>query len=492
MKGSNGKGFQSIWSQAKVKRSVAVLAGAILTAGGVFFAGHQYVGANKVPFYRVYMEGQEIGTVRKQEDLTAFYKQKQQSLEQQYPEANIEIDTDGITAVLDQAYKADEQMELGDAIAVLDKRLVPTSAGIEIKVNGHVVGLVKDQATANQVLQQVKSKYLPQTAVPAMKLQRTAYIPNTKSDDSAPEGIVESSAIMEKVVRNSVETTPSKIMTAEAVVQRLTEKKQISTTYEVQDGDTVGSIAKRTGTSEHVLFTMNPGIQETRLKIGSELKLSVPDSLVTVKTVERISTEAASEPFVEVRKTNELNQGTSKVVAAGVNGRKLMTFRVVKENGQVVGRQFISQQVTQAAQPKVVLQGTKVIAKVKAASISSGLFAWPVSGHSITSKFGVRWNKLHKGLDIISSNRSILAADSGRVTFAGTRNGYGNCIVISHGNGYETLYGHLSKISVRQGERVDQGDRIGTMGDTGHSFGIHLHFEIHKNGTLQNPVKYLN
>ncbi|MEI0736764.1 M23 family metallopeptidase [Paenibacillus sp. JTLBN-2024] len=65
-------------------------------------------------------------------------------------------------------------------------------------------------------------------------------------------------------------------------------------------------------------------------------------------------------------------------------------------------------------------------------------------------------------------------------------------MIISHGNGYETLYGHLRSISTHTGARVDQGDPIGIMGSTGHSTGTHLHFEIHKNGSIQNPMKYLN
>ncbi|MNM72086.1 Murein DD-endopeptidase MepM [compost metagenome] len=127
-----------------------------------------------------------------------------------------------------------------------------------------------------------------------------------------------------------------------------------------------------------------------------------------------------------------------------------------------------------------------------ASTSGSGRFAWPVIAHSVTSTFGERWNKMHKGIDMISSDYSIMAADGGTVSFAGVKTGYGNCIVINHGNGYETLYGHLSRIDVKRGDKVGRGEHIGIMGDTGHSFGIHLHFEIHKNGSLQNPIKYLS
>ncbi|MMZ59040.1 Murein hydrolase activator NlpD precursor [compost metagenome] len=109
----------------------------------------------------------------------------------------------------------------------------------------------------------------------------------------------------------------------------------------------------------------------------------------------------------------------------------------------------------------------------------------------LSSSYGERWGRTHKGIDLVSSDRSILAADEGVVVFTGTKSGYGNCIIIDHKNGYETLYGHLSKISVKEGQVVEKGTEIGVMGNTGRSTGTHLHFEIHKDGSVQNPMKYL-
>jgi murein DD-endopeptidase MepM/ murein hydrolase activator NlpD len=97
---------------------------------------------------------------------------------------------------------------------------------------------------------------------------------------------------------------------------------------------------------------------------------------------------------------------------------------------------------------------------------------------------------MHKGVDLVGG-KTIKAADGGKVIFAGVKNGYGNAIIIDHQNGYKSLYGHLSKISVQQGDAVEQGEKIGVMGDTGHSFGVHLHFEVLKNGRNVNPMSYL-
>lgn len=125
-----------------------------------------------------------------------------------------------------------------------------------------------------------------------------------------------------------------------------------------------------------------------------------------------------------------------------------------------------------------------------------GEYAWPTEGGYISSTQGQRWGREHKGVDIARTDRStsppIYAAESGTVKSAGTMNGYGNTVVIDHGNGMETLYGHMSSIKASTGQKVERGQQIGVMGSTGNSTGIHLHFEVHKNGEIMNPLGYIN
>lgn len=117
----------------------------------------------------------------------------------------------------------------------------------------------------------------------------------------------------------------------------------------------------------------------------------------------------------------------------------------------------------------------------------------PVSG-TVTSRFGGRWGKTHKGIDIgAPKGTSIKAAAAGTVITSsyGYNGGYGNYVVISHGNGIETAYGHCNSLSVKVGQKVSQGQVIATVGNTGRSFGNHLHLEIRVNGVAQNPQNYL-
>ena len=116
---------------------------------------------------------------------------------------------------------------------------------------------------------------------------------------------------------------------------------------------------------------------------------------------------------------------------------------------------------------------------------------WPVNG-PVTSPFGMRWGRMHEGIDIgVGYGTPIHAAGSGRVIYAGWMSGYGNLVAIDHGRGLSTAYGHQSRIAVSNGQTVSQGQVIGYVGCTGHCFGPHLHFEVRINGTPVDPMGYL-
>jgi murein DD-endopeptidase MepM/ murein hydrolase activator NlpD len=123
----------------------------------------------------------------------------------------------------------------------------------------------------------------------------------------------------------------------------------------------------------------------------------------------------------------------------------------------------------------------------------SGRWLWPARG-VFTSGYGWRWGRMHKGIDIANSvGTPIVAAQSGRVTFSGWNDGgYGYLVEITHDDGSRSLYAHQSRIFVRVGEEVSQGQQVGLMGSTGRSTGPHLHFEIHAPGLgAVNPVQVL-
>ena len=120
-------------------------------------------------------------------------------------------------------------------------------------------------------------------------------------------------------------------------------------------------------------------------------------------------------------------------------------------------------------------------------------YMWPAQG-VLTSGYGWRWGRLHRGIDIAAPiGTPVLAAASGEVIGAGWHNGYGNLIKLEHLDGSFTLYAHNDRILVSHGQRVNQGEQIAEMGTTGNSTGPHLHFEIHvKNNEIVDPLALLS
>jgi len=122
---------------------------------------------------------------------------------------------------------------------------------------------------------------------------------------------------------------------------------------------------------------------------------------------------------------------------------------------------------------------------------SASGFIWPVNG-PVVSGYGMRWGRLHEGIDIsASSGTPIWAAASGTVIHAGWLGGYGNLVVVDHGDGLATAYAHASAILVGVGQQVSQGESLSLVGSTGNSSGPHLHFEVRVNGVAVDPLLYL-
>ncbi|WP_368273997.1 M23 family metallopeptidase, partial [Intestinimonas butyriciproducens] len=148
--------------------------------------------------------------------------------------------------------------------------------------------------------------------------------------------------------------------------------------------------------------------------------------------------------------------------------------------------------VLREATEKVIAVGTKE----RPTWYPTGNYIWPVYGR-ITSRFGYRSifgsYSYHSGLDIaVPYGTSVKASDGGTVTFAGYKGSYGYLVIINHGNGEQTYYGHNSSLLVSAGDKVYQGQTIAKAGSTGRSTGSHCHFEIRINGTAVNPAAYLN
>ncbi|WP_127530004.1 peptidoglycan DD-metalloendopeptidase family protein [Paenibacillus kobensis] len=466
-------------------RKAAVIVVAVALIGLIAgIGGKQYVEANTVDYYNVMMNGQLVGSVDKPESVENMLLAKADEVKKAHPEVNMVLDTGKVAYEPASGYKAAPETEA--TLTKLDGMLTSYATGVEVKIDGKVVGVVKDRDTADKIIQRVKNKFAPElTSGSKEKVTALSYSPKSTSA-SGTQRKVKKADIVEKVTTAAVEVDPSKVMDETALYKKLvTGDTAANTKYTVKEGDCVGCIAERFDIPKQVIYQNNPWINDDFIKVGDVLDLTILKPAVTVRTVESVSEIVNTDPQVVIRTSANMRKGESKVMQQGSGGQKRLTYRLTKDNGYLMSEELIGYEVLKKGTPKIVVQGTKVIL-----GEGSGNFSWPVSGHSMTSSFGRRWGKLHEGLDLVGGS-TIKSADDGVVEFAGVKNGYGNCVIVNHKNGYKTLYGHMKSISVKKGQVVETGDKLGVMGNTGHSTGTHLHFEIQKNGVPQNPLKYL-
>ncbi|MCI8496665.1 MAG: peptidoglycan DD-metalloendopeptidase family protein [Clostridiales bacterium] len=272
----------------------------------------------------------------------------------------------------------------------------------------------------------------------------------------------------------------------------------------VQAGDTPIGIAQANGLSLSELYTLNPNLQSEMFP-GTQVKLSREVPFLNVRvTREEVSTR---EVAFEKETVEDDSQYTDykKVTVAGVNGEEELRESVVYVNGYETERTLVESTILTEPVTEVTTVGTKKrpVTYSRGGSSSyngavgnygSGTFKWPVAGGSISSGYGYRWGRFHKAVDIAASTgTNIYAADSGTVTFAGWggSRGYGNYLIIDHGNGFKTLYAHCNSLYVTAGQKVSKGDVIAAVGSTGFATGPHCHFEVILNGSNVNPSYYL-
>lgn len=246
--------------------------------------------------------------------------------------------------------------------------------------------------------------------------------------------------------------------------------------YKVEDGDTLAGIAKKFGVDTDSILWLNKGVSEKRLKSGTSLKIPPVTGVIhTVRTGETIYSIAkkynvSAQAIVDFP-FNEFSNDETFALAIGQT--------VVVPDGEMPDEPISSPRNNIA----------NVLTPNAGAVSATGKWLWPAAG-TITQYF----KPWHKAIDI--ANRSggpILAADAGTVIVSGwpDNTGYGNRVIIDHGNGYKTLYAHMSKLAVKVGQTVKRGDKLGDMGSTGRSTGTHLHFEIRTAKGNADPVAAL-
>jgi murein DD-endopeptidase MepM/ murein hydrolase activator NlpD len=257
--------------------------------------------------------------------------------------------------------------------------------------------------------------------------------------------------------------------------------------HTVQSGETLSEISKIYGIQLSELQRANPEVIPEKIQIGQEICLNQIVPLVTVETVEVAKYKETIPYEIAYENTSSLYKNEQTVKSLGINGEKDVVAEIIRHNGIEVSRKEIKSTIITEPVPQVVLVGTKEPPPL----IGTGKLIYPIRG-KLTSRYGTRWGRLHKGIDLAApTGTKIKAADGGKVIFSGYNGALGYTVKIDHGGGRVTVYGHCSKLHVKAGERVYQGQHIANVGNTGRSTGPHVHFEVHVNGKAKNPLNYL-
>lgn len=281
------------------------------------------------------------------------------------------------------------------------------------------------------------------------------------------------------------------LMPVEQVIELVTKDQEKNKIYEVAAGDTLSQIAEDNGLSMEKLIAMNPAIESasSMIRIGDEIIVTSPEPELSVIRQEQLYYEEDYDAEV-VYIDNDEWYTTDKVTRhePSAGHRKVVSI-ITYRNDAEVSREIQKEEVTIPAVAKIVERGTKI----------PPTYIKPISGGRMSSGFGRRKaptkgaSTYHKGLDwAVPTGTAVMASSGGTVIKAGWGSGYGYVVYIDHGDGRQTRYAHLSKVLVKAGQKVVQGQKIALSGNTGRSTGPHLHFEILINGTHVNPLNHLS
>lgn len=275
-----------------------------------------------------------------------------------------------------------------------------------------------------------------------------------------------------------------RITDEEIAYSKLVEEKGEEAIYVVQPGDYLELIAQKNEMEVSQLKELNPQItSDEDLYYDDRLNVIVPGAILSVMVDKQETYEENYYAEVEYEDDETMYIGESTVVQEGQEGKHIVTDLVTYEGDVEAGREQLMETVEVAAVAQVIKRGTK----------SRPTYMYPVTNWNVTSNFGYRWGRLHAGTDVgIPTGTTVRASRAGLVVTAGWVGGYGNCVMIDHGDGVQTRYGHLSQILVSVGQYVDQGQQIALSGNTGRSTGPHLHFEIRVNGEATDAAPYLD
>ena len=469
----------------------------IISISMPFVTGFTNITSEPKTVYRVYLKGESLGTIASKKSFENYIDKKQEEIKKKYKvkKVYVPVDLDIVKEVtFDSTLKSNK--EIYDEI----KDISPfTINGYTIKIKG----LDTKDSEGKVIKGQTQKIYVLKKDVFTNAMEKTAksfitseayeaYANDTQKEIKDTGKIIENIYVKNKItIKKDKIPTDKTIYTTEEDLSKylLFGTTDPQATYTIQDGDTISDVAFNNKISVEEFLIANPDLhgENSLLSPGQIVTLGILKPQVSVVEEDHIVKD--EEQNYATKTEEDPNQYTdySVVKQEGIKGLNRVTQKVQKVNGETVSLVGVSQEILKEPVEEIIVKGTKQRSRGWSGGygdliITKGMFGWPATCSTVSSGFGWRWGTLHDGTDIAGCGygSNIFAAESGEVVTVGYKYDNGQYITIRHDNGYYTMYAHLCSgcTYVKQGDRVQRGQPIGGMGQTGFATGVHLHFAI--------------
>lgn len=466
--------------------------------------------------YNVYLAGKSIGIIESKETLENYIDEKQQELKNKYHVDKVyapndldivkEITYDNKISTVEEIYKKIENIKGASSFTIDGYKIY--IKGIE-KKNEDGTTTTTDDVTLYVLDKDIFTNSVTKTITAFIdKDTYEAYLNDTQKKI---EGNDTGTIIENLYIQNTITIKKDRIPAGDKIYETEEELSKFllfgttdeQETYIVKAGDTIEEISNnnKLSTEEFLIANTNFKTAQDLLYPGQEVKLGLISPKFDLVEVEHVVSQKPIKMETIYKDDDTQYVGYEKVEQDGKDGLALVTEKIQLVNGEIQDTVQANSVVLSPSINKIVVRGTKRYSSSSLGPnvdvpVGIGSWVWPTnSPYTISSYFSWRWGKHHDAVDITGSGYGspIKAANNGIIVQSGYTSTNGNYIVIAHQNGYYTLYAHMAARYKQVGDIVMAGDQIGTMGNTGFAYGVHLHFGLYKGypfrgGVAINPL----
>lgn len=466
--------------------------------------------------YNVYLAGKSIGIIESKEALENYIDEKQQELKNKYHVDKVyapndldivkEITYDNKISTVEEIYKKIENIKGASSFTIDGYKIY--IKGIE-KKNEDGTTTTTDDVTLYVLDKDIFTNSVTKTITAFIdKDTYEAYLNDTQKKI---EGNDTGTIIENLYIQNTITIKKDRIPAGDKIYETEEELSKFllfgttdeQETYIVKAGDTIEEISNnnKLSTEEFLIANTNFKTAQDLLYPGQEVKLGLISPKFDLVEVEHVVSQKSIKMETIYKDDDTQYVGYEKVEQDGKDGLALVTEKIQLVNGEIQDTVQANNVVLSPSINKIVVRGTKRYSSSSLGPnvdvpVGIGSWVWPTnSPYTISSYFSWRWGKHHDAVDITGSGYGspIKAANNGIIVQSGYTSTNGNYIVIAHQNGYYTMYAHMAARYKQVGDIVMAGDQIGTMGNTGFAYGVHLHFGLYKGypfrgGVAINPL----